>query len=105
MDYALNPAARLADPLTWFVRAARPLVATPPARAIDTVRVLQRGGLVPIEQPLGQEIWCVQGSLWITHDGDTKDHVISAGQGYVADRSSRMLVCAMDDARFWVRAA
>jgi hypothetical protein len=73
---------------------------------LDKLRCLPRDGTLAIEQPLGQELWCVQGALWITHDGDPKDHLLAAGRGYVALRSGRLLAQALDDeVRVLVRAA
>jgi len=109
MDITLNPAARLNDPLSWFLlRPARPAAAAgrPAARPrtpIDSLRHLPHGRTLAIEKPLAQEICCVQGSLWLTHDGDPKDHVITAGQSYIATRHARLLVYALDEARFLVQ--
>lgn len=108
MEFALNPTARWTDPSSWFVapqqrradtRRSSPAVAQSTAGAL---RTLARGATLSIEQPLGQEIFCIQGSLWITHDGDCKDHVIDAGKGYVANRHARVVVYALKDARLLV---
>lgn len=39
---------------------------------------------------------CVQGSLWITHDNETVDILISAGETYTRQYASRMLVFALE---------
>jgi hypothetical protein len=38
---------------------------------------------------------CIEGRLWITHDGDPKDVVLDAGESYSAARPATMLVHAM----------
>lgn len=103
MDITLNPAARLIDPLSWFLFGRTHAAARPAARQrfpIDSLRHLAHGRTLAVEQPLAQEIWCVQGTLWLTHDGDPKDRVLTAGQSYVATRHARLLVYALDEARF-----
>jgi hypothetical protein len=42
-------------------------------------------------------ICCSSGSLWITHDGDPKDVILSAGESYRAEREDAMHVFAMQD--------
>lgn len=107
MEFAFNPAARWSAPSTWF--AAAPSRRASPRRpgadatkAVDALQTLARGATVAIEAPLGQEIFCIDGALWITHDGDPKDHVVDAGHGHVADRATRLVVYALQDARFIV---
>jgi hypothetical protein len=53
---------------------------------------IDKGATLVVERPLGTEVTCVSGSLWITHDGDVKDILIEAGDTYRSDRFSRMLV-------------
>jgi hypothetical protein len=38
---------------------------------------------------------CSEGSLWITHDGDPKDVILSPQQGYRAQREDAMHVFAL----------
>jgi hypothetical protein len=40
-------------------------------------------------------VHCAQGSLWITHDGDPKDVILSPQQGYRAQRQDAMHVFAL----------
>jgi hypothetical protein len=105
MQLVLNPAARLANPLTWLLRRGNAQPARPQrtAEPADAVQALSRGRTLRVAQPLGTEIYCVQGSLWITHDGDPKDIVIEAGRSYVADRHAPLVVCALDSARLLVQ--
>lgn len=70
--------------------------------AAEMLRTLSRGNTLTVEQPLGLDIVCLKGSLWITHDGDTIDHVLESGSTYTAKRGERMLLHALADARFVV---
>jgi hypothetical protein len=40
-------------------------------------------------------VHCRQGESWITHDGDPRDVIVRAGERYVADTHSRMIVHAV----------
>jgi hypothetical protein len=101
MDQVLNPTALFADLRGWFT----PVTSVPPTQAVarsavrpDTsVRKLARSSLVSISNPKGQEVWCVQGTLWITQDGDSKDHIVEAGNGFVADHSTPLTFYALSD--------
>ena len=61
-------------------------------------RRLVRGTTLAVRDPAGRVVECVKGVLWITHDSDPKDIVLTAGQVYRAQRSSCMLVSALEDA-------
>lgn len=43
-------------------------------------------------------IVCNEGCLWITHDGDTRDVVLDAGQSHRVDRPTRILIMALQAA-------
>jgi hypothetical protein len=43
---------------------------------------------------------CVQGELWLTHDGDTKDVFLKAGQTHAVDKGSRMMLYALEPSGF-----
>jgi hypothetical protein len=42
-------------------------------------------------------VCCASGSLWITHDGDPKDVILSGGETYRAQREQAMHVFSMSD--------
>ena len=69
------------------------------------VRNLQKGAILAVSRPLHQDIACLRGSLWITHDGDPKDIILEAGQSYRSDRCARMLIQALDEADIQVAVA
>jgi len=37
-----------------------------------------------------------EGSLWITQEGDSEDHLVRAGERFVADRTGRLVVSAFE---------
>ena len=70
----------------------------PAANMPGQTRRLVRGTTHTVRDPASCGVECVQGVLWITHDGDPKDIVLTAGQVYRAQRPSCMLVSALEDA-------
>ena len=109
LTIALNPVARFT---AVMVSLAHDLLPPAPRRAAVAHRIadpaaemlhtLPRGAILTVEQPLGLEIVCLKGRLWITHDGDTVDHVLESGCTFTAKRGERMLVHALSQARFVV---
>jgi hypothetical protein len=93
MTIVLNPLA--AFPLSsWFraVRLPRRAAAHRVVPALQGPMSIDKGATLVVERALGANVTCVSGSLWITHDGGIKDILIEAGDTYLSDRSSRMLV-------------
>ncbi len=106
MDIAFDPAARWNELMTGFT--GRP-VATAPATAAarrdpraslaSPERHIAAGGTLRVAQPEGTEVVCLTGTLWVTHDGEETDHIVVAGEPYVARHDGLMLVHAMSEAR------
>jgi hypothetical protein len=89
-DWALF--LRLADAARIIVvRLTRPR-STP---AID----LTPQAVIEVRARVGQRICCTAGSLWITQDGDPKDHILGQGQIFCADRRGRLLAYALEQSR------
>jgi len=63
---------------------------------------LRKGEILHLQHALGQRIEALGGRLWITMDGDLRDIVIDAGEGFTVDRSSDVLLSAMSDAQLIV---
>lgn len=106
MDIAFNPAARWNELTAWFL--GRPAAAATAAPAVhrdrrvslgSPERHIAAGGTLRVTQPLGTEVVCLNGTLWITHDGEEYDHIVVAGKPYVARHGGTMLVHAMSESR------
>ena len=89
MNATLSAFFRLPQPAaprgTWVVPAA-------------ASQSLDKGATLVVPQPRGVTIEGRRGSLWLTHDGDCKDVVLSAGDRYVSESPRRLLVHALDEA-------
>ena len=46
----------------------------------------------------GKRIACLNGMLWVTQEGDLKDHILTAGEEFVAAQDGLVLVEAVRDA-------
>ena len=60
--------------------------------------LIEKGHPLWLDFDTGCRIDCLNGSVWITRDGDPKDVVLSAGQSCVADRTGPVLFTALDPA-------
>ena len=89
MNLAFNPFAAFLG-----LHQFRPANGQPTAQG---ARSIDKGATLVVPQAAGTIVTCSRGSLWITHDGDVKDIVISAGESYRSDRASRMLVYGLED--------
>ena len=50
--------------------------------------------------PLGRRIECLSGVIWVTQDGDLRDIILKAGEGFDFDRTEGVLISALDDSRY-----
>ena len=46
----------------------------------------------------GTEIYCLQGILWVTQQGDGQDYILGSGDRFVVSRSGRVVIEAVSDA-------
>ena len=84
----------------WFHRAwTTATVRRPAAAAGQPGQLLQRDATLVVDDPRGLTVTCVQGCLWLTHDGDCKDIILEAGQRYSSATRARLLVHALDTAQ------
>lgn len=63
---------------------------------------LRKGEILHLQHALGQRIEALGGRVWITMDGDLRDIVIDAGEGFTVDRDTDVLLSAISDAQFAV---
>lgn len=63
------------------------------------VHELRNTQIVQVPQALGQRIECLEGSVWVTLDGDARDVVLHRGQSFLVDRPQRTLIQALEAAR------
>ena len=61
---------------------------------------LPRGQLQRMQDARGQLVVCLQGSLWLTQEGDTRDVVLEVGDEVRIDRDGLTLLHALRDARY-----
>ncbi len=50
----------------------------------------------------GRQVQCLTGRLWITQEGDPRDIVLDAGEGYTIEQSGLTVVCALREATLLV---
>jgi hypothetical protein len=55
--------------------------------------------VVRVRARVGQRIRCTAGAIWITQDGDPKDHILVPGQVFCADRSGLLLAYGFKQSR------
>ena len=63
---------------------------------------LRKGEALHLHHALGQRVEALGGLLWLTMDGDLRDIVLEAGEGFTVDRSTDVLLSAISDAQFVV---
>ena len=56
-----------------------------------------------VRRPLGCEIFCKEGTLWLTFDNEPADIVLEAGESHRCSVDSALLIQALQSARFQVR--
>ena len=57
-----------------------------------------RGEAIAVEARAGTELRSLEGTAWITQDGDVQDYIVPAGVRFTADREGRVVVTAMEGA-------
>lgn len=107
MTTASHPSTELSHPLAEATRflagwlKARFARALPPAASVVSLASGQSHSVTRFQ---GGMIECMEGCVWLTHDGDCRDVLLEAGQSHVADRESRLLIHAMRSAAVRLRA-
>ena len=104
---ALSPVIPLHNPSAWLPKtlanSANSRVTLQPANC-DTQH-LQRGSSLELPEPMGCEVECIDGSVWITHVGDSNDLILETGQFYHVDIPQRLLAYALQTSQLQFRTA
>lgn len=56
---------------------------------------MARGSFVRVEDGRGMLLYVWDGELWITQEGDHRDHYLKAGEWFRLERGGAVLACAM----------
>jgi Protein of unknown function (DUF2917) len=64
---------------------------------------LAHRSILDLRDRKGDRVECLDGSVWITQDGDPRDVVLDAGESFTLDRPGTALVYALADARVVVQ--
>jgi quercetin dioxygenase-like cupin family protein len=86
---------------TWFRTKASSSVRQPGqvTGMRPTIQAIAKDKILDIHQALGVTIECLEGSVWVTLDGSTRDVTLEAGQSFCVDRQQRTLIQALAAAR------
>ena len=63
------------------------------------IQELATNRILEIKQASGVTIECLEGSVWVTLDGEMRDVILAAGHSFNVDRNQRTLIQALDTAR------
>ena len=102
MNLALPAATRDSNFAGRWLRAQASRSHRPSVQAAQPCRGVQeiaKAGIFEVKQALGVTIECLEGSVWVTLDGDLRDLVLDAGQSCKIDCERRALIQALDTAR------
>lgn len=67
---------------------------------VSPVKDLKKGGFLRVKgNRSGLSICCLNGTVWITQQGDYVDRILNTGERYFSKLPSFVLVGALDDAR------
>jgi hypothetical protein len=66
--------------------------------------VLAKRSLHRIENGKGTEVFCLEGTVWITQEGDPRDIILGSAQAFALDRKGVAVVYALKDAAITVGA-
>lgn len=68
-------------------------------------RQLAKGEILRLSHAAGRAVVCLQGSLWVTEEADSKDHVLESGQCLRLQRPGTTLLMALAPTRLRITAA
>lgn len=56
------------------------------------------GAAVSVHVSIGTTLQCLRGSIWLTQEGDSRDHAVPAGTTFCVDTPGRAVLTAIDGA-------
>lgn len=75
-----------------------------PFRVARGRMTLQKGALLSVPKPRAHTVECVRGLIWITHDHEPHDIILSPGQTHLAQSNTRMLVQGLEQSEVHIHA-
>lgn len=89
-------------PQLWagFMHRSLITLRRPVRPASATRHLLDKGATAWIEEPLGREVVCEAGTLWLTFDGEPQDVILEAGESHRCTQGSRLAIHALAAARW-----
>jgi hypothetical protein len=82
---------------TYNVSASLEIV-QPSLASMADLRRLSASQVLGLYAKKGSTIDCVDGSLWVTLEGDPEDHILNAGQALMLKSRGKVVVGAFKDA-------
>jgi hypothetical protein len=64
--------------------------------------VIARNHILELKRAFGVTIECLEGAIWVTLDGDSRDVILEPGEQFTVDRDQRVLLQALEAARLRV---
>lgn len=80
-------------PFATLLPARRP--GATPAHAPGTRHAMAKRAILVVPSRTAERVTCVQGSLWVTQDGDLEDTVLAAGETHSCRPGARTVVQAL----------
>ncbi len=72
-------------------------------RIQSPVLALERGEVVTLDDARGMRIRARQGLLWVTEEGNARDHIVGAGETLTVGHAGRTVVQALQAAWISIR--
>ncbi|RMF46101.1 MAG: DUF2917 domain-containing protein [Deltaproteobacteria bacterium] len=67
--------------------------------------LLAKGEILSLDNHRTTVVYCLDGLLWLTRPGDSRDHLLRPGQQFSLKTSARVVVMALETGRLELRSA